>query len=259
MTLVISTIRAFYSFVCGKSDNLVNTSTTKDHKKGVRQNGFTTKVASPKVAEMVFCSAGVSLHKAKCLKHHGQNDRQGPEGHDNLLCIQARGERHKIAWRCTASSNPDNNSDIMQCCGCQATHVDSTTKSGICLSNYWQSSCGNTCNKCSYACAIKQSICSFRLHPNTDTTGLWGCSQRSYPSRIYAHVGWLRTSRMWAACQVFMWTRHSHTWNLQVPNEVTDYYLQRVGFECEDVRLCVHCFDFNLLRADCPRYPESAS
>lgn len=25
----------------------------------------------------------------------------------------------------------------------------------------------------------------------------------------------------------------------QIPNEVTDYYLQRVGFECEDVRLCV--------------------
>lgn len=24
---------------------------------------------------------------------------------------------------------------------------------------------------------------------------------------------------------------------LQIPNEVTDYYLQRVGFECEDVRL----------------------
>lgn len=23
----------------------------------------------------------------------------------------------------------------------------------------------------------------------------------------------------------------------QIPNEVTDYYLQRVGFECEDVRL----------------------
>ena len=25
----------------------------------------------------------------------------------------------------------------------------------------------------------------------------------------------------------------------KIPNEVTDYYLQRVGFECEDVRLCV--------------------
>ena len=25
----------------------------------------------------------------------------------------------------------------------------------------------------------------------------------------------------------------------QIPNEVTDYYLQRVGFDCEDVRLCV--------------------
>ncbi|KAG5637745.1 hypothetical protein H0H81_003383 [Sphagnurus paluster] len=25
-----------------------------------------------------------------------------------------------------------------------------------------------------------------------------------------------------------------------IPNEVTDYYLQRVGFECEDVRLYVH-------------------
>lgn len=25
-----------------------------------------------------------------------------------------------------------------------------------------------------------------------------------------------------------------------IPNEVTDYYLQRVGFECEDVRLSVH-------------------
>ena len=24
---------------------------------------------------------------------------------------------------------------------------------------------------------------------------------------------------------------------IQIPNEVTDYYLQRVGFECEDVRL----------------------
>ena len=24
---------------------------------------------------------------------------------------------------------------------------------------------------------------------------------------------------------------------LQIPNEVTDYYLQRVGFECEDGRL----------------------
>lgn len=24
---------------------------------------------------------------------------------------------------------------------------------------------------------------------------------------------------------------------LQIPNEVTDFYLQRVGFECEDVRL----------------------
>lgn len=24
---------------------------------------------------------------------------------------------------------------------------------------------------------------------------------------------------------------------LQIPNEVTDYYLQRVDFECEDVRL----------------------
>lgn len=24
---------------------------------------------------------------------------------------------------------------------------------------------------------------------------------------------------------------------VQIPNEVTDYYLQRVGFECEDVRL----------------------
>lgn len=23
----------------------------------------------------------------------------------------------------------------------------------------------------------------------------------------------------------------------QIPNEVTEYYLQRVGFECEDVRL----------------------
>lgn len=27
----------------------------------------------------------------------------------------------------------------------------------------------------------------------------------------------------------------------QIPNEVTDYYLQRVGFECEDVRLCGKC------------------
>lgn len=27
-------------------------------------------------------------------------------------------------------------------------------------------------------------------------------------------------------------------WDLfQIPEEVTDYYLQRVGFECEDVRL----------------------
>lgn len=25
----------------------------------------------------------------------------------------------------------------------------------------------------------------------------------------------------------------------QIPNEVTDYFLQRVGFECEDARLCV--------------------
>lgn len=25
----------------------------------------------------------------------------------------------------------------------------------------------------------------------------------------------------------------------KIPNEVTDYYLQRVGFECEDVRLYV--------------------
>ena len=25
----------------------------------------------------------------------------------------------------------------------------------------------------------------------------------------------------------------------KIPNEVTDYYLQRVGFECEDVRLWV--------------------
>jgi len=259
MTLVISTIRAFYSFVCGKPDNLViSTSTTKDGKKGVRQNGFTTKVASPKVAEMVFRSAGVPLHKAKCLKHHGQDNRQRPEEHENSHCIQARGEK-KICVECKASSNPDSNSDIMQCCGRQATHVDSTTKSGICLSNYWQSSCGNTCNKCSYACATEQSICSFRLHPNTDTTGLWGCSQRSYPGRIHAHVGWLRTSRMWAACQVCMRTRHSHIWNWQVPNEVTDYYLQRVGFECEDVRLCVHCFDSNLLRTDGPRFPESVS
>ena len=24
---------------------------------------------------------------------------------------------------------------------------------------------------------------------------------------------------------------------VQIPNEVTDYYLQKVGFECEDVRL----------------------
>lgn len=28
----------------------------------------------------------------------------------------------------------------------------------------------------------------------------------------------------------------------QIPNEVTDYYLQRVGFECEDVRLYVVSF-----------------
>lgn len=97
MTLVISTIRAFYSFVCGKPDNLVSASTTKNGKKGVRQNGFTTKVASPKVAEMVFCSAGVPLHKAKCLKHHGQDNRQGPEEHENSHCIQARGEK-KFAW-----------------------------------------------------------------------------------------------------------------------------------------------------------------
>ena len=26
-------------------------------------------------------------------------------------------------------------------------------------------------------------------------------------------------------------------WRAQIPNEVTEYYLQRVGFECEDVRL----------------------
>lgn len=25
----------------------------------------------------------------------------------------------------------------------------------------------------------------------------------------------------------------------QIPNEVTDYFLQRVGFECDDARLCV--------------------
>lgn len=29
--------------------------------------------------------------------------------------------------------------------------------------------------------------------------------------------------------------------HLQIPNEVTDFYLQRVGFECEDVRLYVLC------------------
>jgi hypothetical protein len=28
-------------------------------------------------------------------------------------------------------------------------------------------------------------------------------------------------------------------WMNQIPNEVTDYFLQRVGFECEDVRLYV--------------------
>lgn len=27
----------------------------------------------------------------------------------------------------------------------------------------------------------------------------------------------------------------------QIPNEVTDYYLQRVGFETDDVRLYVAC------------------
>lgn len=32
-------------------------------------------------------------------------------------------------------------------------------------------------------------------------------------------------------------TSHIDTWPVQIPNEVTDYYLQRVGFECEDVRL----------------------
>ncbi|KAG2011560.1 hypothetical protein CC2G_011663 [Coprinopsis cinerea AmutBmut pab1-1] len=29
-----------------------------------------------------------------------------------------------------------------------------------------------------------------------------------------------------------------------IPNEVTDYYLQKVGFECEDVRLCVFLLSF---------------
>lgn len=32
------------------------------------------------------------------------------------------------------------------------------------------------------------------------------------------------------------------TFTSQIPNEVTDYYLQRVGFECEDVRLYVPYF-----------------
>lgn len=30
-----------------------------------------------------------------------------------------------------------------------------------------------------------------------------------------------------------------HRSSEQIPNEVTDHYLQRVGFECEDVRLYV--------------------
>lgn len=34
----------------------------------------------------------------------------------------------------------------------------------------------------------------------------------------------------------------------QIPNEVTDYYLQRVGFECEDVRLYV---DFSFTHCIC--------
>ena len=122
----------------------------------------------------------------------------------------------------------------MQCCGRQATHVDSTTKSGICLSNYWQSSCGNTYSKCSYACATQQSICSFCLHTNTDTTGPWGCSQRSYPSRIHAHVGRLRTSRMWAAYQVCMWTRHLH---------IRRYQMKSLIITCNALGLNVRTWD----------------
>lgn len=124
-------------------------------------------------------------------------------------------------------------------------HVNSTAKSGICLSNYWEYSrciCGNACGNCNHTCAAQQSTCSFHIHTTTNTTGLRGCSQRSYSSRIHAHVGWLRTSRMWAARQACTWMGRWHIWHMQVPNEVTDYYLQRVGFECEDVRLCVHCF-----------------
>jgi len=56
-------LKVVISRLCMRSDNSVSRSTTKDNKKGVRQNGFTTKVASPKVAEMVFCSAGVHLLK----------------------------------------------------------------------------------------------------------------------------------------------------------------------------------------------------
>jgi transcription initiation factor TFIID subunit 10 len=37
---------------------------------------------------------------------------------------------------------------------------------------------------------------------------------------------------------------------LQIPNEVTDYYLQRVGFECDDVRLYVNSISIYLVRTD---------
>lgn len=50
-------------------------------------------------------------------------------------------------------------------------------------------------------------------------------------------LGWCTSRRAVDRCggqrlMVLMRCYHS-----QIPNEVTDYYLQRVGFECEDVRL----------------------
>ena len=41
---------------------------------------------------------------------------------------------------------------------------------------------------------------------------------------------------LWYACtNLYLPSQSLH--DAQIPNEVTDYYLQRVGFECEDVRL----------------------
>lgn len=70
--------------------------------------------------------------------------------------------------------------------------------------------------------------------PAPNTPCRRGGAQGPHLGRIPPHAGRLRTPGIPDTLAPYL---SAHPPCPQIPNEVTDYYLQRVGFDCEDVRL----------------------